>query len=347
MIDIAHNPTVSVVIPTYNRAHLLGKAIQSVLNQTYQDFEIIVVDDGSTDNTEEVVKGFADVRIRYVRQRENMGQVVAITAGIKLARGEYIALQDDDTEWLPEKLGKQMRAFEQASPKLGVVYVGMFRTTGNERTYDPPASVTKKEGDIHEELLRKGCFMGHPCVLIERECFKTVGTYDGKLPTGFDWDMWIRISQYYDFKFIDEPLVVTSYSPATSHYSHDSYPFTMRAIILISDKHYEEFKKADRKLLAQRYFTWGGFMCISDDTSQFGEGRRYIWKAYRLCPLRPNYALFGLISLLGPVMFRYCHPILLYHRLRPLIDRLRPYLGFAYPAFNRVAQFFLRIVLGN
>lgn len=97
-------PTVSVVIPTYNRAHLVGRAIQSVLNQTYQDFEIIVVDDGSTDNTEEVVKSFNDPRIRYIRHDQNRGGSAARNTGIKMARGEYIAFQDSDDEWLPEKL---------------------------------------------------------------------------------------------------------------------------------------------------------------------------------------------------------------------------------------------------
>ena len=112
-------PKVSVIIPTYNRAHLVGRAIRSVLNQTYQDFEIIVVDDGSTDNTEEVVKSFNDPRIRYIRHEKNRGGSAACNTGIRAARGEYIAFQDSDDEWLPEKLEKQMQVFENTPTGVG------------------------------------------------------------------------------------------------------------------------------------------------------------------------------------------------------------------------------------
>jgi len=97
--ETKNNPTVSVIIPTYNRAQLVGRAIQSALNQTYQDFEIIVVDDGSTDNTEEAMKGFGDERIRYIRHKENSGSSAAPgNTAIRTARGEYIAFQDSDDE---------------------------------------------------------------------------------------------------------------------------------------------------------------------------------------------------------------------------------------------------------
>ena len=95
--------TVSVIIPTYNRAHLVGRAIRSVLNQTYQDFEIIVVDDCSTDNTEEIVKGFNDHRIRYMRHDRNRGGSAARNTGIKASQGKYIAFLDSDDERLLKK----------------------------------------------------------------------------------------------------------------------------------------------------------------------------------------------------------------------------------------------------
>ena len=104
-----NKPTVSIIIPTYNRAHFLGEAIQSVLDQTYQDFEIIVIDDASTDNTEELVKSFGDERIRYIRLKENSGaSSVPRNTGLRAARGEYIAFLDSDDRWFPTKLTKQM-----------------------------------------------------------------------------------------------------------------------------------------------------------------------------------------------------------------------------------------------
>ena len=101
-------PKVSVVIPTHDRAHLVGRAIRSVLAQTFQDFEIIVVDDCSVDNTKEVVQSLADSRIRYLRHEINRGGSAARNTGIGAARGEWIAFLDSDDEWLPKKLEKQL-----------------------------------------------------------------------------------------------------------------------------------------------------------------------------------------------------------------------------------------------
>jgi glycosyltransferase involved in cell wall biosynthesis len=127
-------PKVSVIIPTYNRAGLLKRAIQSVLNQIYQDFEIIIVDDASTDNTENVIESFKEHRIRYIKHESNKGAAVARNTGIKFANENYIAFQDSDDEWLPEKLEKQMEIIEHASPRVGVVYTGYRRIIGNKET---------------------------------------------------------------------------------------------------------------------------------------------------------------------------------------------------------------------
>ena len=105
---------VSVIITTYNRAHLVGKAIKSVLNQTFQDFELIVVDDGSTDNTEEVINSFNDTRIRYIRHKINKGGNAARNTGLRNSKGEYIAFLDSDDEWLPEKLERQLEVFKKS-----------------------------------------------------------------------------------------------------------------------------------------------------------------------------------------------------------------------------------------
>lgn len=101
-------PFVSIVIPTYNRARFLGRLVRSVLNQTYKNFEVIVADDASTDDTAEIIKTFKDDRIRYIRHESNAGAAAARNTGIKASRGEYVAFQDSDDEWLPEKLEKQM-----------------------------------------------------------------------------------------------------------------------------------------------------------------------------------------------------------------------------------------------
>jgi len=106
-MERAKNPTVSVIIPTYNRAHLLDRAIRSVLDQTYQDFELIVVDDGSSDPTAEVIATFADPRIYYLRHEKNRGAAAARNTGIEASQGDYVAFLDSDCEWLPKKLLKE------------------------------------------------------------------------------------------------------------------------------------------------------------------------------------------------------------------------------------------------
>ena len=117
-------PTGSVIIPTYNRARMVDRAIQSVLSQTYQDFEIIVVDDASTDNTQEVVKEcmFRDKRVRYIKHEKNKGGSAARNTGIKNEHGEYVGFLDSDDEWLPTKLEKQIELFRKRCNSVGAVY---------------------------------------------------------------------------------------------------------------------------------------------------------------------------------------------------------------------------------
>jgi len=204
-------PTVSVVIPAYNRAHSIGQAIQTVLNQTYQDLEIIVVDDGSSDNTEGVVRGLKDIRIRYIRHEKNKGATAARNTGIKAAKGEYIAFQDSDDEWLPQKLEKQMKVFEKVPPKVGVVYTGFLRIVNGKKEYIPYSWVVQKEGDIHKELL-KGSFITTPSLVVRKKCFEKAGMFDERLPRLQDWELVLRLSKYYDFKFIEEPLLTSLFT---------------------------------------------------------------------------------------------------------------------------------------
>jgi len=284
------NPTVSVIIPTYNRAHLIGRAIQSVLNQTYQDFEIIIVDDGSTDNTEEVIKEYQeqDKRIRYIRHEKNKGGSAARNTGIKLTRGEYIAFQDSDDEWLPEKLEKQMKVFENPPPKVGVVYTGFWRIENNKKIYIPFSWVKQKEGNIHKELL-KGNFVTTQSIVARKECFKKAGMFDEKLPRFQDWELVIRLSKYYDFKCIDEPLLISYYTLDSISANNEGY---IKALKLILSKHFNDFAE-DRKLLSKHYFSIGVNLCLNNN---FKEGRNYLIKAMKTYPFNIKCLLVTFLS---------------------------------------------------
>lgn len=293
MAKVKDKPTVSVIIPTYNRVHLIGGAIQSVLDQSYKDFEIIVVDDGSTDNTEEVIKEFQeqDKRIVYIRHEKNKGAAAARNTGIKAARGKYIGFQDSDDEWFPEKLEKQIKIFENASPEVGVVYTSFWRIEKTKRTYIPPTRVTQKEGNIHSELL-KGNFIGTPVSLIKKECFKKGGMFDESLPRLQDWELVIRLSKYYNFKCVDEPLLISYYQPYSISANRKAL---VRALELILEKHFEDFKK-DKKLLSRHYFGIGVSLCSNGD---FKNGRNYFIKAVKAYPLNTKLLLVAFLSFFG------------------------------------------------
>jgi len=301
------NPTVSVIVPTYNRAHLLGRAIKSVLDQTYQDFELIIVDDASTDNTKEVVKCLDDPRIRYVRHEENRGGAAARNTGIKTARGQFIAFQDSDDRWLPDKLEKQMRVFKSASPKVGVVYTGFWRLRDGERTYIPSSKVTRREGDIHDVLLEKNFVTTH--VVVRKECFGKAGMFDERLPRLQDWDLWIRISRYYHFLYVGEPLVEVYYTP-------DSISSDDKALImaekLILERYSNDIER-NKKSLAKHLYVIGNLLCQNGEMDQ---GRDYLLEAARLYPLSIKYLIAATLSLFGERV--YSKVVKLKRKIQPL-----------------------------
>lgn len=201
-------PEVSVIIPTYNHAHFLGEAIQSVLDQIFQDFEIIVVDDGSTDNTKEIISSFKDYRINYIYQK-NQGQSVALNTGIQASSSEYIAFLDSDDMWLPEKLELQVEALESAT-HAGVVYCDLYY-------YDSTSDITiatffKKlpfrppRGRVLNQFIQH--FFGTPStLLVRREVFDKVGKFDKALVLHQDDDMLFRMASCFEFEVVTTPLV--------------------------------------------------------------------------------------------------------------------------------------------
>ena len=249
-------PKVSVIIPTYNRAHLIGKAIKSVLNQTYQDFEIIVVDDGSTDNTEEIVKSFTDFKIHYICHKHNRGASSTRDIGIKASRGEYIAFLDSDDEWLPEKLNKQMKIFESESSEVGVVYTRDYYVDEKDKKVKK-VHIPRKEGYIYENLLRAEDVIYISTVLVKNECFKKVGLFDEDLPASEDYDMWFRIAKYYKFRYVKDLLVVCLIH---NNQMTANSEIMIEGIKRIQTKYSKEFRKRPYSY-STRYFYLGNKFC--------------------------------------------------------------------------------------
>ena len=192
---------VTVIIPSYNREKTIKRAVDSVLNQTYKDIEVIVVDDCSTDNTLDVVKSIKDSRLKVFKLNENSGACVARNFGIEKAKGEYIAFQDSDDEWLPEKLEKQMDVLENNS-NINLVFC-QFNKIDNENTSVYPPL---KTGIITRKVLLEKSYVSTQTLIGRRECFSTV-KFDPQMPRLQDHDLVIRLSKKYCFYFVNEPLV--------------------------------------------------------------------------------------------------------------------------------------------
>lgn len=273
-MDAPSDPTVSVVLPTYNRAHTVRRAIDSVLSQSYEDFELIVVDDGSTDDTVAVVNSVSDDRVQYLRFPENRGANVARNAGIREADGEYIAFQDSDDTWRPKKLELQVAAFDQAPASVGVVYTAYYRVDDGDRQYGPRGKETLA-GDIHEELLKgNGWFIPTAVTAVRRTCFDAVGLFDERLQRLQDWEMWLRLSKQYEFEFVDEPLVEKHMQQDEVSIRSDTAAF-IDAMEMILTEYRTEFQ-AHTDYLAQQQRQLG-YQCIRD--GRHLRGRHYFLRA--------------------------------------------------------------------
>lgn len=188
-------PMVSVVIPTYKRARLIPQAIKSVLQQTYQNFEIIVVDDCSPDDTREVVTAIADQRVRYLRHDTNKGLPAGRNTGIDAARGKYTAFLDDDDEWHPEKLEIQLKAIEKHDAVLSGALINNRRVKLHRRFV------------VTVDDLRKGNEFDPSSLLAKTSVLKAL-RFDESLRQGEDWDAFIRIAQKYSIGYVAKPLLL-------------------------------------------------------------------------------------------------------------------------------------------
>lgn len=191
---------VSIITPTYNRPKWLPDAIESVLAQTYHDIELIVVNDGSTDNTEEILKPYMD-KIVYI-YKENGGQGAAVNTGIAAATGEYIGRVDDDDLFVPEKTALQVEMFEK-NPELGLV-----AGHGHIINSEGEIMATRKVPDYSKHgallFLLQHCIFSQPTVMVRKECYDKVGPYRNIY--GEDYEMWIRIARHYSVGVVDRPL---------------------------------------------------------------------------------------------------------------------------------------------
>jgi glycosyltransferase involved in cell wall biosynthesis len=198
------DPLVTVVLPTYERADLVERAIDSVLAQTFPNFELVVVDDASGDETPAVVRGYDDNRVEYIRHEVNRHVSAARNTGIARAKGRYVAFLDDDDEWLPTKLEKQVVLLEEAPEHIGLAYCWMDYVDGDEviEEYRPTL-----RGEIFEQTLAGQPIGSCSTLLVRASVIDEVGGFDEDLPRGNDGDFIRRVCREYHVDYVPEVLV--------------------------------------------------------------------------------------------------------------------------------------------
>ena len=194
-------PLISVVIATYNMGQYIDQAVDSILKQTWERLEVVIVDDGSTDNTPAVMERYkGDTRVIYI-QNQNQGQPKAKNCGIKNTKGEFIAFCDADDFWEPNKLEVQMPLFD--NPKVGIVYSEVSNIDENNNRYTKSANEKRHTGKVTNQLLVEN-FVPFGTSVIRRECIERNGIFDEDFRMGIDWDLWLRYSLDWEFAYTPE-----------------------------------------------------------------------------------------------------------------------------------------------
>lgn len=276
-------PLVSVIIPTYNRAAYIAHAIRSVRGQTYPNVEIIVADDGSTDNTPEIVAGFGDA-VTYLSLPHRGQPAATRNAGLRAAKAEFVAFLDSDDLFLPSKLAHQLRTFE-SHPEAGLVYSNgrFFRDDPEEPTGYVLEGLPTPSGDALADLLR-GNFLAPPVVLIRRACLDAVGTFDER-PDFFaveDYDLWLRMAA--QFPVIYVPGDVAAIRRHKEGISHDVGSLRACAILVLAklEALHPHLSRQHREALNEGYARNHGAVALARfQQRQILGGLSHVMKALR------------------------------------------------------------------
>ncbi|MBD2345352.1 glycosyltransferase family 2 protein [Anabaena subtropica] len=241
-------PQVSVVIPAYNAITYLPETIKCLAKQTFDDFEVIIVDDGSLDETAQWVSQLQDPRIKLITQ-VNQGSSGARNTGIKHSQGEFIAFMDADDFWQPTKLEKQVEAL-QKKPEVALVYTWVAYI---DEAGKPTGRIVKHnaEGQVWEKFTERNLIECGSVPMIRRHCFENVGLFDTSIDAAPDWDMWLRLAACYPFAVIKEPLV--SYRQHSNNKSKN-YPKLLHDFRTIIEK---AFQSAPFEVLHLRNRSYG------------------------------------------------------------------------------------------
>lgn len=297
-----HNSLVSVVIPTFNRAQFIIRAIRSVLAQSYENFEIIVVDDASQDDTIERVLGFDDMRMNLIRHSVRKGAQAARNSGLRAARGDFLAFLDSDDEWMPEKLAQQIKYFERGNNDLGVVS-GICIQEFEDNS--PNRLLTPELGDDAYTTLLSRPEMPTQTMLIKRECFEIIGELDETIRAYQEWDLSIRLAKHYRYEVIPEILAIYHIHMAPT-ISKDLLRSGLGYLDVI-EKHRGEIERVcGRSMLSGHYLRVSYYMMRAGNLQT---ARENFILAIRLFPLNWRLWAYFPVIVTGPKVHRFIEKV--------------------------------------
>ena len=278
-------PLISVIMPCYNGEKFIGEAIESVINQTYKNWELIIVDDDSTDKSEEIVKQYLlDNRIQYIQHKKNKGIPSARNTGIKKSNGEFIALLDDDDMWIPSKLAIQLEEFQKSKDVFGLVF-GNIRVinSGGCIIHEAESLKINLENLSKEDVIRNLFlynFISSITAMFKSECITEVGGFNEEITWGGDdYDLWLRLANRFKFAYINKVLGI-------KRVHNDNYSQTERMIKgeiqLINSivKKYTFLNKYKQKKIAQELCQLGRYKQL---IGNFVEAKKIYLKAFSTC----------------------------------------------------------------
>ena len=297
---MSSEPTVSVVIPTYNRPEMLARAVESVTAQTYDEIELVVVDDHSPTPAAETLDAL-ETKVLYsvecIRHEENRGGSAARTTGIEAASGDWIAFLDDDDEWKRTKLTKQIQRVESASSDVALVYTGIRQV--DERGSTIAMKTPTGEGDVLEHLLR-GNFIGtYSAVMVHSDAVAAVGSPDERFPSWQDWEWYLRLANYGKFASVPEPLAIryNYHEQMSSDFEMKqdiSYPLLLETGRPIAQELKSEFEAGAAFELAR----------AAVQNGRFRAARRYLLRSLRLESRSASTWLYLALTIGGHYTFR-------------------------------------------
>lgn len=281
------SPRVSVILPTYNRAYTLHRSINSVLCQTYQDFNLIVVDDASMDDTEDIVNYFKDERIIYKKLSKNVGGAGARNIGLQLAQGEYVAFQDSDDEWTCMHLHKSIASLD-VEDDVGAVFSD-FIQIGDFGCRMMPIWMDKSMNvNFYETLLWRNV-VGTPTLVARRSALESVGGFDESMPRYQDWELVLRLAKVVRFKYRKEPSVLSYVHEDGISQNSEAH---LIALEKIYEKHVESINKNPSLMAA-----WLNYLGDAKVSHGLDGGRRLLLNAALTRPTKVSYVLKAVLSL--------------------------------------------------